>query len=150
MIGGGVVTALAGRGGRGGRGVSPGAATGVSLGAVLFAAFPISLIVMAIWPGSFALFAPLLCSADVPDAFVVVDSYQVRPGETAFNFTMYCVGPTGRFDEIGFFRPMAFLYTAVVVVLTVVIGVLVWRMRRRSNTTWPPGTPGGQDAGPIA
>lgn len=114
-------------------GLPRGALAGVSLLGLAFSSLMIALVVMAAWPGSFSLFAPLLCSADLPDAFVVVDRYQVRPGETAFNFTMYCVGPTGRIDEIGFFRPMLLLFASVAVILTAFALVATWRVRRATR-----------------
>ncbi len=117
--------------------VPRGAIAGISLGGILLGSLTVSLVVMAVWPGSFNLFAPLLCSADLPDSFVVVDRYQVRPGETSWNFTMYCVGPTGRSDEVGFFRPMLLLYAATAVLLTAVALVAAWRVRRAHPTAGP-------------
>lgn len=96
----------------------------VALLSIAFAAMIVSVLVMAIWPGSFALFAPLLCSGETPDAFVVVDRYQVVPGETTFNFTMYCVGARGEVDEIGFIRPFLLMMVTVTVVFLALALVL--------------------------
>jgi hypothetical protein len=125
-----------------------------------------SVLTVAIWPGQVKLVAPFFCTDAQPDAFVVADTYNVRPGETATNFSLYCMGPRGDATDHGFMKP--FLLTAMLngIVLTVVLVLLsTWFGRRRrakitplepseSEATPPPvplrGVPGpGSTAGPF-
>lgn len=101
---------------------------------VMLTALPLALVLAVIWPGVLTLFSPLLCSSDLPDAFVVVDTFQVRPGETDFVFTMYCVGPTGAVDDVGWFRPMALLTVTVAVIVFVITTIVANRVIRRRTT----------------
>lgn len=103
------------------------------LGVLAFVSVMITTIVaVAIWPGEAKLTAPLFCPDDKPDAFVVEDSYSVRPGETSYEFTLYCMGPRGEATDAGFFRPLAVLTLghAVLVVGLVAASVLLVRRRR--------------------
>lgn len=104
------------------------------LGLSLFIGLILTVIVGAVWPGAMKLFAPVLCGDATPDPFVVVDQYQVRPGETAFTYTLYCVGPTGSVDEIGWLVPFALLgviLTVIAFALLVVIGARIRAGRDR-------------------
>lgn len=105
-----------------------------TLGLALFIGLMLTVVVGAVWPGSMKLLAPVLCSDATPDPFVVVDRYQVRPGETAFTYTMYCVGPTGAIDEIGWAAPFGLLtaiFSAVALVpLAVARGLLTSNRQR--------------------
>ena len=65
-------------------------------------------LVMVIWPGSFKLFAPVLCPDDQPDAYVVSYSMQTSDG-TSTNFTLFCMGDAGQFTEVGSWVPLALL-----------------------------------------
>lgn len=80
-----------------------------TIGLALFVGLMFTVVVGAAWPGAMKLLAPVLCSDATPDPFVVVDRYQVRPGETAFTYTMYCVGPAGAVDEIGWAAPFGLM-----------------------------------------
>ncbi|SRR5690606_30912841 len=97
---------------------------------------------MAIWPGEAKLTAPLLCSDERPDPYIVRDTYNVRPGETSMTFTMYCVGPRGDYDEIGVFKPflvLAAAHTAIVAVLGIFVLLRVGsRVARRRDDRLPP------------
>jgi len=86
----------------------------------------------AIWPGEARLTAPLFCPDDEPDAFVVVDRYDRQPGETAYDFSLYCMGARGQTEEIGWFRPSAVLTLAHALALVAGVGGLVLLVRRRS------------------
>lgn len=82
----------------------------IGLGVLAFAAVMTTCILtIGIWPGEAKLTAPLLCPDDQPDAFVVADTYSVRPGETSTNFTLYCMGERGQHTEVGFFVPFVLL-----------------------------------------
>jgi hypothetical protein len=96
----------------------------IGLAVLLFAASMVTIIVaIAIWPGEAKLTAPFLCPDDQPDPFVVADTYQVQPGESSTNFTLYCMGPRGDFTDKGFFPSFAIL-TAFHGVLIVIVFVL--------------------------
>lgn len=73
--------------------------------AVFFGMLLSCAVTLGIWPGEVKLLAPVFCDAAHPDAVVVVDSYTVRPGETGYQYSLYCVGQRGNFDEIGWMRP---------------------------------------------
>src|SRR5690606_25840471 len=105
------------------------------VGVLLFASGMVTVITaMAIWPGEAKLTAPLLCDDDRPDPFVVRDTYNVRPGETAMNFTLYCVGERGDFDEIGWMAPTLALWAGhTVILLVMALGVLAIVVARRSS-----------------
>jgi len=107
-------------------------AAGAALGVLAFAAFMTTIIVtIGIWPGEAKLTAPLYCSSDMPDAYVVVDSYSVQPGETSYNFSLYCMGPKGEIDEIGFFWPCVVLTLGHAALIVLVVGFFVVRRRTR-------------------
>lgn len=119
------------------------------VGVLLFAASMTTVIVScAIWPGEAKLTAPLLCPDDMPDAFVVVDAHRVQPGETTYNFTLYCVGPRGEVRNVGWFTPMAVLtaaHGALILVVALALIVRAGRRRRRRSAgralVPPPPTP---------
>lgn len=124
----------------------------VGLGILAFAAVMTTIIVtVGIWPGEAKLVAPILCPDDRPDPFVVADSHQVSPGETSYNFTLYCMGPRGEHTDVGFFRPMLLLTVlhAVIVatLITLVTVVIVVRHRRRDGPT--PTAPAEPAGGPV-
>ena len=73
--------------------------------AVFFGMLLSCVVTLGVWPGEVKLLAPVFCDADLPDPVVVVDSYNTRPGETSYSYSLYCVGPRGNFDEIGWMRP---------------------------------------------
>jgi hypothetical protein len=97
----------------------------VGLGVLAFAAVMTTIILaVGIWPGEAKLVAPLLCPDGQPDAFVVTDTYSVRPGETSTTFTLYCMGPRGDTTELGFFVPfllLTLLHGAIIVGLVLLL-----------------------------
>ena len=107
---------------------------------LLFAGLMITiLLAVAIWPGEVKLVAPLFCSDEQPDAFIVTDTYSVQPGETSTNFTLYCMGPAGDATDHGYFLP--FLATmalnTAILGLIIVAARLIRRLRsRRSSDAW--------------
>ena len=125
----------------------------VGLGILAFTAIMTTVIVtVGIWPGEAKLVAPILCPDDRPDPFVVADSHQVSPGETSYNFTLYCMGPRGEHTDVGFSRPLllppvlhAVIAPALIALVTVAI---VARPRRRDRP--PSDTPADPTAGPIS
>jgi hypothetical protein len=125
------------------------------------------LITIGIWPGQLKLLAPVICSDEQPDAFVVSDTYSPQPGETVTNFSLYCMGERGDATDHGFAKP--FLMISVVngvaiFALLTLIGLLIGAGRRRrrhaadpdrvigappTSQSGPPGPPGGSTAGPF-
>jgi hypothetical protein len=87
----------------------------------------------AIWPGEAKLTAPLFCDDGKPDAFVVVDRSNPAPGETTYNFSLYCMGARGETQEIGWFRPSAVLTVGHAVLYVALVGGLVLLVRRRTR-----------------
>lgn len=101
--------------------------------AVVLGALFLSLLTSVIWPGQAKLFAPLFCDAIRPDPFVVSDTYSSGTGETATNFTMYCVGERGDHVDIGWLRPYLAMVAAHVVVLTAsILLITLWARSARS------------------
>ena len=90
-----------------------------------------TIVTIAIWPGQVKLVAPFFCTDAQPDAFVVADTYNPRPGETVTNFSLYCMGPRGDATDHGFMRP--FLVTAMLngIVLAILVSLLGFMFRRR-------------------
>jgi hypothetical protein len=118
-------------------------AVGALLGVLAFVSVIGTIIVTAIWPGEMKLTGPLFCPDDRPDAYVVVDSYSPVPGETHYEFTLYCMGPRGEVTDAGYLRPMAALtlFHALLVVALVIAFILWLRLRlrraRRSDSPAP-------------
>ncbi len=111
-----------------------GCAVGVVV--LLFASSMITILLgVAIWPGEAKLTAPFLCPDGQPDAFVVTDTYNVQPGETTTNFTLYCVGPDGDSTDVGFGIPMLLLmagHTVILLLASIALSVLTAvRVKRR-------------------
>lgn len=108
------------------------------------AALLLTLLTSVIWPGETKLTAPLFCPDHRPDAFVVVDSYSSAPGETSYDFSLYCMGDRGDVTEVGWFRPLAVVFLAhwgLLVGGFVLAGVLAGlrqRMRRARVVVGPP------------
>jgi hypothetical protein len=103
----------------------------VTLGALLVAAIIVtSIVTMAIWPGEAKLTAPLFCPDDKPDTYVVVDTYSYRPGETSYNYSLYCVGPRGEVQDVGWLKPAGVLTAAHSAIILVVAVVLIGRAGR--------------------
>lgn len=86
----------------------------------------------AIWPGEAKLTAPLFCEDDKPDAFVVVDRSNPAPGETTYDFSLYCMGRRGQTQEIGWLRPSVVLTTGHAVLIVALVGGVVLLAR-----SWP-------------
>ena len=105
----------------------PAAVLGLAFSALMVSC----LVALAIWPGQIKLVSFLFCSDAQPDAFVVADSYNVRPGETVVNFSLYCMGPRGDATDQGFFFPFVAvtILNALIIVLLVVL-LVVWRFFR--------------------
>lgn len=79
----------------------------------------------AIWPGEARLTAPLFCEKDKPDAFVVVDRSNPTPGETTYNFSLYCMGSRGQTQEIGWLRPSVVLIAGHAMLILALVGAVV-------------------------
>jgi hypothetical protein len=62
-----------------------------------------------IYPGAMKWTAGSVCPEDKPDTVVVRDTYQTEPGETSTNFTLYCIGPRGETEDVGFAKPVGVL-----------------------------------------
>ena len=83
-----------------------------------------------VYPGAMKWTAGSVCPDDKPDTVVVRDTYQTQPGETSTNFTMYCIGPRGETEDVGFGEPVGVLIlwavgaTSVVIVGLFVVGAL--------------------------
>jgi hypothetical protein len=83
---------------------------GILAGILVFCGVMLTLLLaVAIWPGELKLTAPFLCPDDKTDAYVVVDRHRVSPGETAYDFSLYCLGPQGNFEDVGFGAPFIIL-----------------------------------------
>jgi Flp pilus assembly protein TadB len=108
------------------------AALVVLVGLVAF----LTMLGMLIWPGEAKLTAPQLCPDGKSDAFVVKDEYETSEG-TSIDFSLYCMGPRGETEEIGWARPWLVLTIGHVVlsvgliVLLYVTAVVVGATRRR-------------------
>ena len=117
------------------------------IGVLLFTSLMVTIVVsMAIWPGEAKLTAPVFCDEARPDAYVVRDTYNVRPGETSMNFTLYCLGERGDFEEVGWMAPTLVLWAGHTVVLLalVILAIVLARMRRSRraiNEPSPAGSP---------
>lgn len=126
------------------------------------------LITIGIWPGELKLLAPVICSDEQPDAFVVADSYSPQPGETVTNFSLYCMGERGDATDHGFAKPFLMIsvvngvvIVALVTLFVVLVGVGTRGRRRRAAgpdrvvgapptaESAPPGPPSGSTAGPF-
>ncbi len=105
------------------------------VGVLLFCSVMTTVLVSgAIWPGEAKLTAPLFCEDDKPDAFVVVDRSNPAPGETTYNFSLFCMGSRGQTQEVGWFRPSAVLTLGHAVLIVALVGGVIllirWRARR--------------------
>ena len=111
----------------------------VVLGALLawvVASIVTASLVMVIWPGSFKLFAPVLCPDGQRDAYVVSYSTQTSDGSST-NFTLFCMGEGGQFTEVGSWPPLALLTAAIAAgwaLLVLVFGLLAHLSRRHRPT----------------
>jgi len=104
----------------------------VVAGILAFVSFIVTVLVTeVIWPGEAKLTAPLFCADDMPDAFVVLDTTSIEPGETSYSHSLYCMGPRGQTEEIGFYRPSVVLAVAHGALVVVLVGVVVLALRRR-------------------
>jgi hypothetical protein len=123
----------------------------LSVGVLLFCSAMITiLLAVAIWPGEAKLTAPFLCSEDQPDPFVVVDTYSNEPGETSYNFTLYCVGERGDFTDAGFGGPFFILWGLHTVFLLGLIALfVVYRAIRRRGRDDDTITPTGPQPSPL-
>ncbi len=107
----------------------------VAAGIVLALATAFSLIIpIALWPGEMKLVASYVCTNDQPDAMVVSDTTNVRPGETYTQFTMYCVGERGDYTDAGLRRPLTLLGVAHFGVLVLLVILRKLRRKRRART----------------
>jgi hypothetical protein len=105
-----------------------------AVGLLLFVSVMTTVVVAgAIWPGEAKLTAPLFCEDGKPDAFVVVDRFNPAPGETTYNFSLYCMGARGETQEIGWFRPSAVLTLGHAVLYVALVGGVVLLVRSRAR-----------------
>jgi hypothetical protein len=103
-----------------------------AVGVLLFFSVMTTVVVAgAIWPGEAKLTAPLFCEDGKPDAFVVVDRSNPAPGETTYDFSLYCMGARGETQEIGWFRPSAVLTLGHAVLYVALVGGVVLLVRSR-------------------
>ncbi len=108
------------------------------LGALGFVAFMTTvLLTVTVRPGEAKLTAPLFCGDDTPDPFVVVDSHSVQPGETSYNFSLYCMGPRGQTEEVGFLRPSLVLTAGHATLIALLVAVVLIAARRRARHALP-------------
>jgi hypothetical protein len=102
------------------------------VGVLAFVAVMVTTVLtVAIWPGEAKLTAPLFCADDLPEAYVVVDSYSIQPGETSYDFSLYCLGPRGEVEDVGFLRPCAVLTLGHAGLIVGLVGVLRLGLRCR-------------------
>ena len=66
----------------------------ITVAASLAAAFVLSMILMAIWPGALVYAAPLLCPEGFADPFVIEHVYSV-PGESRRSWSLVCMSGHG-------------------------------------------------------
>ena len=105
-----------------------------AVGVLLFFSVMTTVVVAgAIWPGEAKLTAPLFCEDGKPDAFVVVDRSNPAPGETTYDFSLYCMGARGETQEIGWFRPSAVLTLGHAVLYVALVGGVVLLVRSRAR-----------------
>lgn len=128
----------------------------VTIGALLLGGIIVtSIVTMAIWPGEAKLTAPLFCPDDKPDAYVVVDTYSYRPGETSYNYSLYCVGPRGEVQDVGWLKPAGVLTAAHALIILVLAIALIRRAARRrgraspDQVILPPPTPVDAPPAPV-
>lgn len=119
------------------------------------AAITVSSVGMAIWPGAMKLTAPVLCSSEQPDPFVVRTTTTSSEG-TSTSFSMFCMGDRGDFTEIGTWEPFALLFLSTWGAFAALTLLLVlrrsWRRRRWNHLdriTAPDAAP-PVEAGPIS
>lgn len=104
----------------------------VVAGVLAFVSFIVTVLVTeVIWPGEAKLTAPLFCADGMPDAFVVLDTTSIEPGETSYSYSLYCMGPGGQTEEIGFFRLSVVLTVAHGALVVVLVDVVVLALRPR-------------------
>ncbi|MEV0248725.1 hypothetical protein AB0H76_19140 [Nocardia sp. NPDC050712] len=99
--------------------------TGISVG------FFSTVIPVAVWPGEAKLTAPLFCEPPATEAMVVSDTFHDSEG-TSTNYTLYCVGERGALTDEGFALPMLVLFTAHVLIVTVLVLLAGLLARARS------------------
>jgi hypothetical protein len=110
------------------------------VGGFLFAAVIVSILTSVIWPGQAKLLAPVFCDDARPDAFVVSDTYHDSDG-TSTNFTLYCVGPRGEHEDVGWLYPflgIVVMNSAALLVLGAVATTPGRLRRARSRQTSEP------------
>jgi hypothetical protein len=114
----------------------------VVLLASLFAGLMLTVIIsIAIWPGEAKLLAPIFCTDARPDAVVVYDTYNPRPGETVTDFSLYCMGPRGDVTDHGWgkvFVALTVFHTGIVLALFA-LGAIRSKLRQRREPTQPGG-----------
>ncbi|WP_155827035.1 hypothetical protein [Jongsikchunia kroppenstedtii] len=91
-------------------------------------------IMPAIWPGELKLTAPVFCSKSELGGsytpYAVTDTYSTGDG-TAFNWTLYCVGPHGETKNAGYGLPIGMIFLAHgVILLALLAAVALWRRTR--------------------
>jgi hypothetical protein len=117
------------------------------------AALTVAAVGIAIWPGSMKLTAPVLCSADQPDPFVVRTTTSDSDG-TSTSFSLFCMGDRGDFTEVGTWEPfgLLILYTwGLFLALTALIVARIrWRRWRRGRDEVPGPAPVADAPGPVS
>lgn len=127
---------------------------GIAVAVLAVAALTVSAVGIAIWPGSMKLTAPVLCSSEQPDPFVVRTTTTDSEG-TSTNFSLFCMGDRGDFTEVGSWEPygLLFLYTwgLFVALALLLYARRLWRNWRLDRLTRPRPDPAPRpDAGPVS
>lgn len=84
---------------------------------------------VGIWPGSMKLTAPVLCTDEQPDPFVVRTEYSDGDG-TSYNFNLFCMGERGDYREVGVAKPAGLLFAWTYAIL-LSLSVTIWVLKRR-------------------
>lgn len=116
----------------------------LALGAVLLAlagvAALVTLLSIPLYPGAMKWTASSLCPADQPDPFVVRTEHTDSEG-TSYNFSLFCMGERGDYEEVGVAAPAGrlflWIYGGLVATVLALILVLRWRRARDREQVIP-------------
>jgi hypothetical protein len=109
----------------------------VMFGALFIGVMLTCIVSIAIWPGEAKLLEPLLCTDARPDAVVVYDTYNVRPGETVTNFSLYCMGPRGDVTDHGWAKVFFLLSGFHTLLALALMGIGVLRGKSKNKPEQP-------------
>jgi hypothetical protein len=91
---------------------------------LLLASAAVVLVGSVLYVGSWRWTAPVVCPAHHPDGLVVESVNEA--GVNSPRFSLFCMGETGDYQEVGAWRPMAVLVAAIYGPV-VVVTLLWWR-----------------------